>query len=153
VGSNPTGYERGSERLGWERSEDEDDAKEEVLLLLLLLEEVEKVDVIDRRERHDEADEVVVEELTVLVDIKDKAAELRRESRACENMRWIRWGGCLASRASMCRMDSSGISTLSSMVAVEPRAQMRVGVERYLLHMPTEPRAAASKRGRWWRGQ
>lgn len=103
MGSNPTGYERGSGRFCWERDED-DEAMGERLLLLLLDEE--KVDVIDRRERHDEPDEVVADELTVLVDMKDEAVELRpelgermdrrsqpkeqdyiRDSRACENIR------------------------------------------------------------------
>lgn len=74
VGSNPTGYERGSGRFGWERDED-DEAMGECLLLLLLDEE--NVDVIDSRERHDEPDEEVADELTVLVDMKDEAVELR----------------------------------------------------------------------------
>jgi hypothetical protein len=77
VGSNPTGYERGSGRLGWER--DKDDEATEEGLLLLVLDEVEKVDVIDSRERHDEPDDEVAEELTVLVDMKDEAVELRPE--------------------------------------------------------------------------
>lgn len=40
-----------------------------------------------------------------------------RESNACENILWMIWGGCLASRASMCRIDSSGMSRLSSILA------------------------------------
>lgn len=48
-----------------------------------------------------------------------------RESIACENILWIICGGCLASRASMCRIDSSGMSRLSSILAGEPRAQLQ----------------------------
>lgn len=83
---------------------------------LLVVDEEEKAEAIDKRERHDELDEEVAAELAVLVDMKDEAVEVRRESMACENMRWIRWGGCFASRASICRIDSSGMSRLSSMV-------------------------------------
>lgn len=37
----------------------------------------ENVDAMERRDRHDDPEEVVVEELAVLVDIKDEAVELR----------------------------------------------------------------------------
>jgi hypothetical protein len=50
----------------------------------------EKVDAIESRDRHDEpedADELVLE---VDVDMNDDATELRRDSIACENMRWIK---------------------------------------------------------------
>jgi len=40
-----------------------------------------------------------------------------RLSIACWNMRWIMSGRCRASSASMCRIDSSGISMFSSMMA------------------------------------
>jgi len=52
--------------------------------------------------------------------MKEEATELRRDSKVCENMRWIMCGGCLASRASMCRIDSSGMSRLSSILAKGP---------------------------------
>ena len=47
----------------------------------------------------------------------EDATELRRLSIACWNIRWIISGRCLASKASMCRIESSGISR-SSMLAV-----------------------------------
>jgi hypothetical protein len=46
-----------------------------------------------------------------------RACENVRLSMACWNILWIMSGRCLANRASMCRMDSSGISMLSSMLA------------------------------------
>jgi len=114
VGSRPTGYDRGSARLILER-EDIDDALEGAALLLRV--DDEKVDAIERRDRHDELEAEVALELAVLVDMKEEAVELRRDSSACENMRWMCCGGCLGSRASMCRMDSSGMSKWSSMAA------------------------------------
>lgn len=76
VGSSPVGYERGSGRFALDRDEDED-AMEGALLLLLV--EDEKDDAIDNRDRHDDPDEDVADELAVLVDMKDEAVELRPE--------------------------------------------------------------------------
>jgi len=83
-------------------------------------EELEKVDAIENRERHDEPEDDDEFVLEVAVDMKEEATELRRDSKVCENMRWIMCGGCLASRASMCRIDSSGMSRLSSILAKGP---------------------------------
>ena len=81
-------------------------------------------------ERKDEPDEAVVEMDEAVC---EDATELRPEgvswwaregdernvrlSMACWNILWIMSGRCLANRASMCRMDSSGMSMLSSMLA------------------------------------
>lgn len=74
VGSRPAGFERGSAFRILERDEF-DEAIEEAMPLLP--DELEKVDAIDNRDRHDdpeEDDELVLE---VAVDIKDEATELR----------------------------------------------------------------------------
>lgn len=76
VGSSPAGYERGSGRFALDRDEDED-AIEGALLLLLV--EEENDEAIDKRDRHDDPDEDVADELAVLVDMKDEAVELRPE--------------------------------------------------------------------------
>jgi len=76
VGSRPTGYDRGSARLILER-EDIDDALEGAALLLRV--DDEKVDAIERRDRHDELEAEVALELAVLVDMKEEAVELRPE--------------------------------------------------------------------------
>jgi hypothetical protein len=133
VGSRPAGYERGSVLRILER-EEFDEATEEVMSLPP--EELEKVDASESRERHDEPEEDDELVLEVAVDMKDEATELRpgtckhvnhhkdysviiRVSSVCENIRWIIWGGCLANSASMCRMDSSGMSR-SSILAKNP---------------------------------
>jgi hypothetical protein len=88
--------------------------------------EVEKVEAMDRRERHDEAEEeeeeedVEAEVEVVEVEAKEGAKEARRDSMVWANMRWIRWGWCFASRASMWRIESSGMSMESSMAATGP---------------------------------
>lgn len=91
--------------------------------------EVERLDCMDRREwyevvvevRKDGAGERKDEPVEAVVDMDEAvcedATELRRLSMACWNMRWIMSGRCLASKASMCRIDSSGMSKLSSMLA------------------------------------
>src|ERR1043165_6817869 len=48
---------------------------------------------------------------------------------ACWNILWIISGRCLASRASMCRMDSSGMSRLSSMLATMVGLSLGMGVD------------------------
>jgi hypothetical protein len=83
----------------------------------LLPVELEKVDARESRDRHDEDDDEVEFVLDVAVDMKDEATELRRDSNVWENIRWIKCGGCFANSASMCRMDSSGMSRLSSILA------------------------------------
>ena len=124
--SRPAGHERGSAPLILEREEEEE---EEAIdgAMSLFTEAVEKVDAIDRRDLHDEAEEEVALEEVVDVDMKEEAVELRpgrvisngessgcaadlRESIAWENILWIMCGGCRARRASMCRIDSSGMS-------------------------------------------
>jgi len=91
------------------RDRDElDEAMEGAMSLLPV--EVEKVDAIESRDRHDDPEDEVVVVLAVEVDMNDDATELRRDSMACENMRWMTCGGCLASNASICRIDSSGMS-------------------------------------------
>lgn len=72
--SRPAGYERGSVRLILER-EDEEEAIDGAISLLP--EAVEKVDAIDRRDLHDEAEEEVALEEVVDVDMKEEAVELR----------------------------------------------------------------------------
>lgn len=79
VGSRPAGYERGSARLILER-EDVEEALDGAASLFAV--DDEKVDAMERRDRHDEPEEDVVVELAVLVDMKDEAVELRRESSA-----------------------------------------------------------------------
>jgi hypothetical protein len=81
VGSSPAGYDRGSARLILEREED-DEAIEGAMSLLPVA--VEKVEAIERRDRHDDPEEDVVLELEVVVDMKDEATELRPG--ACE---WV----------------------------------------------------------------
>lgn len=117
VGSRPAGYERGSARLILDR-EEVDEAMEGAMSLLPV--ELEKVDARESRDLHDDPEEDVAVELEVVVDMKDEAVELRRDSIACENILWIICGGCLASKASMCRIDSSGMSTWSSILARTP---------------------------------
>ena len=70
VGSRPAGYERGSGRLILEREEFED-------AMLLPPEELEKVDAMESRDRHDEPDEDDEFVLEVAVDMKEEATELR----------------------------------------------------------------------------
>lgn len=74
VGSRPAGYDRGSGRLILER-EELDEAIEDAMSLFPV--EDEKVDAIDKRDRHDEPDDDVADELAVLVDMKDEAVEFR----------------------------------------------------------------------------
>lgn len=68
--------------------------------------EVERVDATERRDRKEELDDPVY----------DEAIELRFESMTCWNIRKTTCGGCLLSRASTCRIESSGKSAMSSMV-------------------------------------
>jgi len=110
VGSSPAGYDRGSVLRILEREEFEEATDPD---MSLPPEELEKVDASESRERHDEPEEDDVVVLEVAVDMKDEATELRRESSVCENIRWIICGGCLANSASICRMDSSGMSRSS----------------------------------------
>ena len=72
--SRPAGYERGSARRMREREEDEEAMDG---AMSLLTDAVEKVEAIDRRERHDEAEEEVALEVEVDVDMKEEAVELR----------------------------------------------------------------------------
>jgi hypothetical protein len=76
VGSRPAGYERGSALLILER-EELDDAIEGVMSLLPV--ELEKVDAMESRDRHDEPEDEVEFVLDVAVDMKDEATELRPE--------------------------------------------------------------------------
>lgn len=76
VGSRPAGYERGSALLILEREELED-AMDGAMSLLAV--DVEKVDAIESRERHDEPDEDEELVLAVEVETKDEATELRPE--------------------------------------------------------------------------
>lgn len=131
VGSRPAGYDRGSALLILKR----DEADEEIEAASLLPVEVEKVDASDRRDRHDEPEDEVELVAVVFVEAKDEM-ELRplcsqlsvargggynlRDSRVCENILWIICGGCLANRASICRIESSGMSTWSSILAKNP---------------------------------
>jgi hypothetical protein len=77
----------------------------------LLPVDVEKVEATesrdDNRERSEEFEELY-----------DEAIDERRESITCWNIRWINCGGCLWRSASTCRIDSSSIWKLSSIVAV-----------------------------------
>jgi hypothetical protein len=70
VGSRPAGYERGSARLILEREEFED-------AILLPPEELEKVEAMESRERHDDPEEDDEFVLVVAVDMKEDAVELR----------------------------------------------------------------------------
>lgn len=70
----PAGYERGSARLILDRDE-LDEAMEGAMSLLPV--ELEKVDAMERRDRHDDPEEEVAVELVVVVDMKDEAVELR----------------------------------------------------------------------------
>lgn len=131
VGSRPAGYDRGSALLILKR----DEADEAVEAASLLPVELENVDAIDRRDRHDEPDDEVELVAVVFVDARDEI-ELRpfcsqlhveraeeynlRDSSVCENILWIICGGCLANKASMCRIDSCGMSIWSSILAKNP---------------------------------
>lgn len=112
VGSRPAGYDRGSAFLILKR--DVDEAKEGAVSLLCPV-ELENDEPIENRDRHDEPDDEVEFVAVVLVEANDEI-ELRRDSSVCANILWIICGGCLDSRASMCRIDSSGISTWSSIL-------------------------------------
>jgi hypothetical protein len=70
VGSSPAGYERGSARLILEREEFED-------AILLPPDELEKVEAMESRDRHDDPDEDDEFVLEVAVDMKEEATELR----------------------------------------------------------------------------
>jgi hypothetical protein len=70
VGSRPAGYERGSARLILEREEFDD-------AILLPPEELENVDAMESRDRHDEPEDDDEFVLEVAVDMKDEATELR----------------------------------------------------------------------------
>jgi hypothetical protein len=70
VGSRPAGYERGSARLILEREEFED-------AILLPPEELENVEAIESRERHDDPEDEDEFVLVVAVDMKEDAMELR----------------------------------------------------------------------------
>jgi hypothetical protein len=107
VGSSPAGYERGSAFLILKR-EEADEATEDAPSLRPV--DDENVEAIDSRDRHEEPDEEVELVAVVFVDARDDM-ELRRDSSVCENILCIICGGCLASSASMCRIDSSGMST------------------------------------------
>lgn len=74
VGSSPAGYDRGSARLIRDRDE-LDEAIDAAESLLAVAEE--KVEAMDRRDRHDEPEDDVVVELAVVVDMNDDAVELR----------------------------------------------------------------------------
>jgi hypothetical protein len=62
-----------------------------------------------------------------------------RDSSVCENILWIKCGGCLARSASICRMDSSGMSRLSSILARCPSDQRNTGIRVNALDMPINP--------------
>jgi hypothetical protein len=74
VGSRPAGYERGSALLILDR-EELDEAMDGVMSLPP--EELENVDAIENRERHDEPEDDDEFVLEVAVDMKDEATELR----------------------------------------------------------------------------
>lgn len=74
VGSRPAGYERGSALRILER-EELDEATEGAMSLLPV--ELENVDAIESRDRHDDPEDDVEFVLEVAVDIKDEATELR----------------------------------------------------------------------------
>jgi hypothetical protein len=57
--------------------ERDDDEEAMELRISLRPEDEEKVEAMESRDRHDEADEDVVVELAVLVDMNDEAVELR----------------------------------------------------------------------------
>lgn len=79
VGSSRAGNERGSVRLVRER-EDMDEALEGAASLFPV--DDENVDPMERRDLHDEPEDDVAVELAVLVDMKEEAVELRRDSSA-----------------------------------------------------------------------
>lgn len=68
VGSRPAGYERGSALLILKREEDEEATEEAVSLCPV---DVENVDAIERRDRHDEPDDDVEFVAVVLVDARE----------------------------------------------------------------------------------
>jgi hypothetical protein len=76
------------------RERDElDDAME---AMSLLPDELEKEEAMERRERHDEAEDDVEFVLDVAVDMKEEATELRPGARKRKG--WVLWGGVRRTR-------------------------------------------------------
>jgi hypothetical protein len=161
VGSREDGYERGSWRRDGALEREEMEELDEAIEGAISLEMVDSVDVdildaMDNREWYDEAADERYEgavderneeppEASDMVDeVCEEATELRRLSMACWNMRWIMSGRWRASRASMCRIDSSGISRVSSMAGGGVRVYGKAWARGAAVNIPRRIMAQAS---------